>query len=78
MKGKTGKTLEEQVREAIGAETWAALARQPLAIAGGGMETLLQAACRKCAGHADPVAAAVRELRVSCGSKAEKAEILKN
>jgi len=70
MKGKTSKTLEDQVREAIGAEVLKQLGTQPLAIAGGGIETLLQAACKKCAGHADPVAAAVRELRVSCGSKA--------
>jgi hypothetical protein len=70
MKGKTDKTLEEQVREAIGAETLAALGRQPLALAGGGIETLLQAACKKCAGRPDAVDAAVRELRVSCGSKA--------
>lgn len=77
MKGKTGKTLEEQVREAMGAETLAALGRQPLAIAGGGIETLLQATCKKCAGYPEPVAAAVRELRVACGSKADGSKPLK-
>jgi hypothetical protein len=64
-------SIEDQVAAAIGAETLAKLGSQPLAIAGGGMETLLKEACRKCAGHADPVASAVRELRVACGSTAE-------
>ena len=67
---KKEKKLEELVRDAIGAEVLKQLGTQPLAIAGGGIEMLLQAACKKCAGHADPVAAAVRELRVACGSKA--------
>ncbi len=63
----------DDVRAAIGEETLAKLGRQPLAIAGGGVETLLQAACKKCAGYPNPVEAAVRELRVSCGSKATPA-----
>lgn len=71
MKKKKQTSIEEQVRAAIGAETFARLASQPLAIAGGGIETLLKEACRKCAGYPQPVASAVRELRVACGSKAE-------
>lgn len=66
----------DDVRKAIGAEVLEALSKQPLAIAGGGIETLLQAACKKCAGHPDPVAAAVRELRVSCGSSAEPKKLI--
>ena len=62
----------DDVREAIGAKVLAKLGTQPLALAGGGIETLLQAACMKCAGHPEPVASAVRHLRVSCGSKAEQ------
>lgn len=64
------KVNPDDVRAAIGADVLAKLGSQPLAIAGGGVEKLLQAACKKCAGHPNPVEAAVRELRVMCGSKA--------
>lgn len=61
----------DDVRKAIGEDVLAKLGSQPLAIALGGIEKALKMAITKCAGHPDPVAAAVRELRVSCGSSAE-------
>lgn len=74
-KSKTPKPeLAEQVRAQIGEETWAKLSTQPLAIAGGGMEVLLQRACKRAARHPDPLAAAVRFLRVFCGSSGDAPE----
>lgn len=63
--------LVETVRAAIGDETLDALAKQPLAIAGGGVEALLQEACTRCAGHPQAAESAVRTLRTLCGSSAE-------
>jgi hypothetical protein len=65
---KEPPTLAEQVRAEIGEETLAKLAKQPLALAGGGVETLLQRACKRAARHQNPLASAVRLLRVMCGS----------
>lgn len=63
--------LVEKVRAAIGDKTLDALSLQPPAIAGGGVEALLQQACTRCAGHPQPVESAVRTLRTLCGSSAE-------
>jgi hypothetical protein len=63
--------LAEQVRSHIGEETLAKLAKQPLALTGGGIEDLLQRACKRAARHPNPLDAAVRFLRVFCGSSGD-------
>jgi hypothetical protein len=70
---KTEGGLEEQVKDAIGAEVLARLAKQPLAIAAGGIAAVLQSACKEAAGFPDPLAAAIAKTRVACGSKATPA-----
>ena len=58
-------------------ERLAALAKQPMCLAAGGMDAVLKAACMECAGYPQPVvSAAVRVLQL-CGSTA-KAEDLKD
>ena len=64
--------LREQVLAAIGKESFAALASQPLTLAAeNGIEGLLQAACEAAAGHPQPLESAIALLRVSCGSPAK-------
>lgn len=65
------KTLAKKVREAMGADVLKRLGNQPLALAAGGIEKVLQAACAESAGHPKPVESAVRLVRVKCGSKSE-------
>lgn len=67
---KKKKTLEDRVRDAIGKDSLARLAKQPLATANGGIASILQAACAEAAGFPDPLAAAIAKTRVACGSKA--------
>jgi hypothetical protein len=69
MAAKTkSSTLADQVRERLGENRISALALQPLALAAGGMDSILQQACTECAGFPDPVtAAATRSLQL-CGS----------
>ncbi len=66
---KTEKTLEDQVRDAIGKEVLGKLAKQPLADANGGIAAIIQGACSDAAGFPDPLAAAIAKTRVMCGSK---------
>ena len=57
------------VRSRIGAEREMALSAQPPCIAGGGYETVLQAACMECAGHPQPVISAACRVLQLCGSE---------
>lgn len=67
---KKKKTLEDRVKDAIGKDSLARLAAQPLATSNGGIAAILQASCKEAAGYPDPLAAAIAKVRVACGSKA--------
>lgn len=71
-KEKVEASLEDQVKEAIGKESLARLAKQPLAAANGGIAEIVRTACKEAAGFPDPLAAAIAKTRVACGSKAQK------
>ena len=62
--------LIAQVRTRLGETRFTALGTQPLAMAAGGIEAVLQQACAECAGFPNPLSAAtVRTLQL-CGSHA--------
>lgn len=67
---KVDKTYVAEVRKRIGSARIKKLAQQPLALAAGGVEALLQVACAECAGYADNVTAAARRTMQLCGSMA--------
>lgn len=59
------------VLDALG-DRAARLEGQPLCLAGGGLEKVVQGACKECAGFPDPLAAAVNRTLQLCGSKTRK------
>lgn len=61
-------TLPDQVRERLGEQRVAALALQPMALAAGGMDAIVQQACTECAGYPDPATAAATRTLQLCGS----------
>lgn len=69
---KKKETLEDRVRDAIGKESLARLAKQPLATSNGGIAAILRRACKEAASFPDPLAAGIAKVRVMCGSKAVK------
>lgn len=72
---KPNDTLAAQVRDILGPDRIAALDKQPLALARGGIEAVLQAACNECAGFPQPhVSAVIRTLQL-CGSVPTPADL---
>lgn len=67
--------LTEQVKERLGPERLAALDATPGALAHGGIDGVVQAACTQCAGFPQPViSAAVRVLQL-CGCMAKPQDL---
>lgn len=64
-------SLPEQVAARLGPERFAALSGQPLCLANGGMDAVLQAACTP---EATLIQATVRTLQL-CGSHATPADL---
>lgn len=60
--------LIEQVRKRLGTERLQCLGQQPLALAAGGIDTILHQACTECAGYKQPVMAAANRTLQLCGS----------
>ena len=71
---KQSDNLMDQVKARLGGERLAALDKQPLALARGGIAAVLQAACTECAGHPQPVVSAACRTLQFCGSQPTEAD----
>lgn len=68
-KTKSSDSLREEAAGLIAAERRKKLDSQPLAIAAGGFDKLLDKACEECRGYPNPAEAAARRALQLAGSK---------
>jgi hypothetical protein len=72
---ETHAALEKSVRERLGDERLGKLAKQPLAIAAGGIDNIITTACREQAGTAKPTISSAARVLQLCGSKPKPADL---